>query len=124
MRDAEIYNLINQAMQKVSAGVAGTIIRMGQEIDELRAHLTAETIRRQVLEDLLFDATLPKDKYEEKYKAAIEEYDKKVQEAMEAAEKAAQEAAEQAKTAIVTPKRTLVGPDGAVLPGAGNGPSL
>jgi UDP-N-acetylglucosamine 2-epimerase len=99
-------------------------VRMAREIDELRAHLTSETIRRQALEEFLFSdgkvAELggqSKEAFEKVYQAKVEEYNKQIQEAMAEAEKAAKEAAEARKPDIVLPKPGLVGPDGAPLGG-------
>lgn len=118
MRDSAIIEMVNQGVNRLAQATSLTFHKMAREIDELRGHLTAETIRRQVLEEILFTPDtfkngISKDGYEAAYQKAIEDYNQKVKEEMDKAEALQKEAMEKATANIaVPPKKTLVGPDG------------
>lgn len=126
MRDQAIVGLVNQMGHNLSQMFGGTFMKMAREIDELRAHLTAETVRREVLESILFEKSsltggINKEDYEKRYMAKIEDYNKQVAEQIELAKKAAEEAAGQAKEGssdlVLPPKKTLLDATGAPIGG-------
>jgi len=115
MRDSQVVGMINAGLQQLAQQMSGTLVRMAREIDELRAHITAETIRRQAFEEFTITDPAIKEKFEALYQQRIEDYNTKIKEAMaeaDAAAKAANPDAAEKPSIALPPKKTLYGADG------------
>ena len=112
MRDGEIINTINQAMGRVIQGSQKAFGEIGHELAELRSYMTAETIRRQVVEDILIEAKIiDKEKFDVLLKAKINEFQAEVD-----AQIAERQAENKEPAPLETsPRKVIYSPDGGTI---------
>jgi hypothetical protein len=110
MPDRNTVALINQAVTKLAVQVQGALGQISRDMVQFDRWMTAETLRRQVLEEMLFEnkdfsAKGIKDEFEERFKKRLdawkEEQEKKAEELKAEAEKQAEE--EKSKPKIYKP---------------------
>ena len=85
MRDGQIIAAINSGLSQLANNSNEIMARMGQEVEELRGYLTAETIRRETLEEMLFVKVvggINKEAFEIEYNKKVAEHQEMVKKAV------------------------------------------
>ena len=116
MRDAQVLQLINAAVGRMANNANDVMVRMGQEIEEMRGYLTDETIRREILEEMLMEKSkltggLDKKEYGSRYDKKAAEHQERVKQAM-AEQKAEAKKESESSSGIQVVGKKLVAADG------------
>ena len=115
MRDNQIYSVVNQGVGKLASHVDRALGQVARDLSELSSYMVAETIKRQVLEEILFEKSkllggLDKQDFEDRFKKKMEEYQEKAKKAREEQVAAMKKAQEEQSS-----KPKLFSPDGTPL---------